>query len=262
MASGAIDKRALAVLAYLSRSGLKPTVGTLRCGSYDAVGYVSAGHVGDAVAIVAINGVPIAGHQGAGSITDTTIRTLLTLQGEFTPARIVSLMHYPGAPSTLARADHGDYVELAFAPAPRAGALESPTTAAVAHRGGRRTERIRTDGDRGRAERGAMGTADRAHRGAARTDRRGQAQLRRDPRQPGPHRQIAGRAGRRRRGTPPADRGVQPGRVQRPRPGTRAPASPLCRAREPQPVAPPGASLPRGGPPPGALLGPSVPGVR
>ncbi len=76
------------------------------------------GHSGDAVAIVAINGVPIAGHQGAGSITDTTIRTLLTLRGDFTPARIVSLMHYPGAPSTLARADHGDYLEIAFSPAP------------------------------------------------------------------------------------------------------------------------------------------------
>jgi membrane-bound lytic murein transglycosylase B len=114
VASGAIDKRALAVLAFLSRSGLKPTVGTLRCGAYDAAGYVQSGHAGDAVAIVAINGTPIAGHQGAGSITDTTIRTLLTLQNEYAPARIVSLMRYPGAPSTLARADHGDYLEIVF----------------------------------------------------------------------------------------------------------------------------------------------------
>jgi hypothetical protein len=136
VASGAIDKRALAVLAFLSRSGLKPTVGTLRCGAYDAAGYVSPGHVGDAVAIVGINGVPIAGHQGAGSITDTTIRTLLTLHSHFTPARIVSLMRYPGAPSTLARADHGDYIEIAFRPAPHPTALQSPTTAAVAHPAG------------------------------------------------------------------------------------------------------------------------------
>jgi membrane-bound lytic murein transglycosylase B len=136
VASGAIDKRALAVLAFLSRSGLKPTVGTLRCGAYDAAGYVTAGHAGDAIAIVAINGVPIAGHQGAGSITDTTIRTLLTLQGDFTPARIVSLMRYPGAPSTLARADHGDYIEIVFPPAPRGSALQSSTTAAVAHPAG------------------------------------------------------------------------------------------------------------------------------
>lgn len=137
VASGAIDKRALAMLAFLSRSGLKPTVGTLRCGSYDAAGYVSPGHLGDAVAIVAINGVPIAGHQGTGSITDTTIRTLLTLRGSFTPARIVSLMRYPGAPSTLARADHGDYLEIAFMPAPHPATLKSSTTSsAVAHGAG------------------------------------------------------------------------------------------------------------------------------
>ena len=117
VASGAIDARALAAIAFLSRSGLAPTVGTLRCGAYDAVGYVQPGHAGDAVAIVAINGVPISGHQGAGSITDTTIRTLLTIQGRFAPAQIVSLMRYPNAPTTLARADHGAYVELAFPPA-------------------------------------------------------------------------------------------------------------------------------------------------
>ena len=135
VASGAIDKRALAVLAFLSRSGLKPTVGTLRCGAYAAAGYVSAGHAGDAVAIVAINGVPIAGHQGAGSITDTTIRTLLTLQGEFAPARIVSLMRYPGAPTTLARADHGDYVEIVFAPTPAHAPRAKPAAARAAGAG-------------------------------------------------------------------------------------------------------------------------------
>ena len=50
--------------------------------------------------IAAINGVPIAGHQGAGTVTDITIRTLLTLGHKFAPKRIVSLMKYPGAPST------------------------------------------------------------------------------------------------------------------------------------------------------------------
>ena len=120
VAAGKIDKRALAVLAYLSRSGLKPTVGTLPCGhgAYAANGYVFPGHSGDAIAILAINGTPIAGHQGAGSITDTTIRTLLTLPGEFFPARVVSLMHYPQAPTTVARADHGNYIEVVFALAP------------------------------------------------------------------------------------------------------------------------------------------------
>ncbi len=134
VAAGKIDKRALAVLAYLSRSGLKPTIGTLPCGNgaYAANGYVFPGHSGDAIAILAINGIPIAGHQGAGSITDTTIRTLLTLPGEFFPARIVSLMHYPQAPSTRARADHGNYIEVVFAlTAKRAAA--GPAGAKAAH---------------------------------------------------------------------------------------------------------------------------------
>ncbi len=134
VAAGKVDKRVLAVLGFLSRSGLKPTIGTLACGNgaYAASGFVSAGHDGDAAAIVAINGVPIAGHQGAGSITDTTIRTLLTLQKEFFPARIVSLMRYPGAPTTMARADHGDYIEVVFTPAPRRPRLAAAATAAVA----------------------------------------------------------------------------------------------------------------------------------
>src|SRR5262249_52981185 len=91
VASGAIDKRVLAVLAFLSRSGLKPTVATLRCSGNAGSVYVPARHIGDAVAISHINGVAIAGHQGASSITDTLIRTLLTLQPEASPRWIVSL---------------------------------------------------------------------------------------------------------------------------------------------------------------------------
>jgi hypothetical protein len=116
VASGAIDKRVLAVLAFLSRSGLKPTVATLRCSGNAGSVYVPARHVGDAVTISHINGVPIAGNQGASSITDTLIRTLLTLQGDAAPRWIVSLMRYPGAPSTLARPDHANDVEIDFAP--------------------------------------------------------------------------------------------------------------------------------------------------
>ena len=98
-------------------------------------GYVPADHIGDAVAITQINGIPVAGHQGSGSITDTTIRTLLTLRGEFVPRQIVSLMQYPGAPTTLARPDHGDYIEIDFSPAPKRGPGLKPaaTKAAAPH---------------------------------------------------------------------------------------------------------------------------------
>ena len=46
--------------------------------------------------ITAVNGIPIAGHQGPGSIADITIRKLLTLQGTMRPSEIVSLTSYPG----------------------------------------------------------------------------------------------------------------------------------------------------------------------
>jgi soluble lytic murein transglycosylase-like protein len=118
IASGVIDKRVLATLAFLSRIGLKPTVSALRCGHSETTvsGFVSEHFTGDAVDISAINGTPIAGHQGAGSITDLTIRALLTMQGEFVPHQIISLMQYPGAPNTLAMPEHWDHVHVGFRP--------------------------------------------------------------------------------------------------------------------------------------------------
>jgi hypothetical protein len=145
VASGLIDKRVLATLAFLSRSGLKPTVGTLRCGARaDAhapaihSGKAAGDHIGYAVTISEINGVPVAGHQGPGSITDATIRTLLTLRGEFIPHRLVSLMQYPDAPVTLARPDHADRIEIDFSPVPKSvlGQLAITANATVAHSAG------------------------------------------------------------------------------------------------------------------------------
>ena len=76
----------LAVLAFLSRSGLKPTVGALRCARRQyAASRTLRRHAATRSTITAINGIAIAGHQGAGTITDLTIRTLLTLPAEFVP---------------------------------------------------------------------------------------------------------------------------------------------------------------------------------
>jgi soluble lytic murein transglycosylase-like protein len=132
IASGSTQGDVMAALLFLSRSGLKPTVSALRCnhGKYSSNGSISPFYAGAALEISEINGTPIARHQGAGSITDITIRTLLTLQGQFAPSRIVSLMRYPGAHSTVARPDHGAYIELQFPPA-NAAAID-PATMAVA----------------------------------------------------------------------------------------------------------------------------------
>lgn len=116
--SGIIDRRVLATLEFLSASGLRPTVTSMRCGhSYlTASGNVSEHSSGDAVDIAKINGVPILGHQGPGSITDITIRRLLTLQGTMEPHQIISLMTYPGAANTLSLPDHADHIHVGFRP--------------------------------------------------------------------------------------------------------------------------------------------------
>jgi hypothetical protein len=116
--SGQIDRRVMATLEYLAASGLKPTVSALKCGhSYlTKAGTVSEHSFGDAVDIAAINGIPILGHQGKGSITDITIRRLLLLQGTMKPHQIISLMTFPGTDNTLSLSDHDDHIHVGFYP--------------------------------------------------------------------------------------------------------------------------------------------------
>ena len=70
--------------------------------------------LGNAVDIAQINGIPILGHQGRGSITEFTIRRLLKLQGVMQPDQIISLMDMGGP--TLAMADHADHIHVGFRP--------------------------------------------------------------------------------------------------------------------------------------------------
>jgi len=116
--AGVVDRRVLAALEFLAASGMKPTVTSLRCGHglYTTSGNVSAHSSGNAVDIAKLNGVPILGNQGAGSITDIAVRRLLTLQGTMTPAQIITLMNYEGATNTLAMGDHADHIHLGFRP--------------------------------------------------------------------------------------------------------------------------------------------------
>jgi murein DD-endopeptidase MepM/ murein hydrolase activator NlpD len=116
--SGGVDRRVLATLEFLAASGLKPTVSALHCGHsfLTTSGNVSEHSSGNAVDIAAINGIPILGHQGPGSITDITIRRLLTLQGTMKPHQIISLMTFDGADNTLSLPDHNDHIHVGFQP--------------------------------------------------------------------------------------------------------------------------------------------------
>ena len=131
--AGGVDRRVLATLQFLAASGLKPTVTSLTCGHgyYTASGNVSAHSSGNAIDIAKINGIPILGHQGEGSITDITIRRLLTLQGTIKPAQIISLMTYQGADNTLALGDHADHIHVGFQPALQPGSAEAQQLNAV-----------------------------------------------------------------------------------------------------------------------------------
>jgi hypothetical protein len=115
---GAIDRRILAVIEFLSASSLKPDVTGLKCGhtANASDGVDSAGATGESVDISAINGIPIQGHQGKGSITDLTVRRLLTLQGAMQPDEIVSLMSYKGQSTALSLHDHANRIQIAYTP--------------------------------------------------------------------------------------------------------------------------------------------------
>jgi hypothetical protein len=116
--AGLIDRRVLAVIEFLSASGLDPTVSGLECGhSLTAqTGVDAAGVTGASVDISKVNDIPIAGNQGPGSIADITIRRLLTLQGTFRPSEIVSTMSYKGQGDTMALPDHSDRIQVAYTP--------------------------------------------------------------------------------------------------------------------------------------------------
>jgi murein DD-endopeptidase MepM/ murein hydrolase activator NlpD len=116
--AGQIDRRVLATLEFLAASGFKPTVTSLKCGHgfFTASGNVSHHSSGNAVDIAAINGIPVTGHQGEGSITELAVQRLLTLQGTMKPDQIITLMRFDGTDNTYAMADHHDHIHVGWQP--------------------------------------------------------------------------------------------------------------------------------------------------
>jgi murein DD-endopeptidase MepM/ murein hydrolase activator NlpD len=114
--TGQIDQRILAALEYLAGNGFRPTVTSLKCGHsvYTSGGNVSEHSTGDAMDIAAINGIPILGNQGRGSITEAVVRSLLRLQGTMQPHQVITLMDL-GGPS-FAMSDHADHIHVGYYP--------------------------------------------------------------------------------------------------------------------------------------------------
>ncbi len=116
--AGLIDRRILADIEFLSASSLYPTISGLDCGhsATGANGIDPAGATGNSMDISAVNHIPVAGHQQPGSITDITIRRLLTLQGIYKPDQIISTISYKGQPTTLALPDHKNRIQVTYTP--------------------------------------------------------------------------------------------------------------------------------------------------
>ncbi|MGH2950594.1 MAG: lytic murein transglycosylase [Solirubrobacterales bacterium] len=114
--TGQIDRRVLAMLEYLVSRGFRLTVTSLKCGHsvYTSSGNVSHHSSGNAVDIAQINGLPVLGNQGPGSITEALVRDVMQLQGSMAPSQIISLMDL-GA-NTYAMGDHADHVHVGYTP--------------------------------------------------------------------------------------------------------------------------------------------------
>jgi hypothetical protein len=122
--TGQIDQRILAAMEYLADNGFRLTITSLKCGHsfLTTSGNVSEHTTGDAMDIALVNGIPILGNQGKGTITEAVIRTLMRLQGPMLPHQIISLMTL-GGPS-FAMADHNDHIHVGYYPkgqSPQAG---------------------------------------------------------------------------------------------------------------------------------------------
>ena len=114
--TGQIDQRVLAAMEYLAGNGFRLTITSLKCGHsvYTSGGNISEHSTGDAMDIAAINGIPILGNQGRGSITEAVVETLLRLQGTMQPHQLISLMDL-GGPS-FSMADHADHIHVGYYP--------------------------------------------------------------------------------------------------------------------------------------------------
>jgi hypothetical protein len=112
--SGRVDVRVLVLIAYLADVYGEVTVSSLKSGHrlYSRPGVVSAHIYGLAVDISALGGVPIAGNQGPGGLTEDAVRNIMLLPGELMPRQVISLLGL-GGPS-FPMNDHGDHIHVGY----------------------------------------------------------------------------------------------------------------------------------------------------
>ena len=114
IADGRVDVRILVLLRYLAEAHGEVTVSSLVSGHrlYARPGVISAHVYGLAVDITALGGVPIAGHQQPGGLTERAVTEILLLPRELLPQQVISLLGLGGPSFPLA--DHADHIHVGY----------------------------------------------------------------------------------------------------------------------------------------------------
>jgi hypothetical protein len=112
--SGRVDVRVLVLIAYLADMYGDVTVSSLKTGHrlYSRPGVISAHVYGLAVDISALGGLPIAGNQEPGGLTEDAVRNIMLLPSELMPRQIISLLGLGGPSFPLG--DHGDHIHVGY----------------------------------------------------------------------------------------------------------------------------------------------------
>jgi hypothetical protein len=124
IAAGDVDRRVLASVEYLIDKGYEPTI----AGCTSTTGGKSIA-TANSVAITGLNGVPLAGHTGAGTAADAAVRALASIPGVGAPSQIASFETVPGSANTLASASDAGEIVVSFTP--QQSSLAIASTASV-----------------------------------------------------------------------------------------------------------------------------------
>jgi hypothetical protein len=114
LASGRVDVRVVALIAYLRQTFGEVTVSCLVSGHklYARPGVVSAHIYGRAVDIADLGSSPILGNQQPGGLTEHAVRDVLLLPAELQPRQVISLLGLGGPSFPLA--NHFDHIHIGY----------------------------------------------------------------------------------------------------------------------------------------------------
>lgn len=127
IADGRVDRRVLATLAFLSASGLHPSVSSRTCSTSSSSSSSSSiagaatvrsasASVGNVLDISEIDGIPVVGPSGQAPVATLALRKLAALQGVMKPLQIASSIRLSGAPHTVVLPGYADVIRISFAP--------------------------------------------------------------------------------------------------------------------------------------------------